>query len=61
MEGKKERGEGVGGGGGKGGKGCGGRSRGAGGGLWWEAWVAWAGMRAGWKEDLMNVDHCPST
>lgn len=45
----------------KGGKGCGGRSRGAEDGLWWEAWVAWAGMRAGWKEDLMNVDHCPST
>lgn len=39
-------------------KACRGRRRGAGGG---EARVAWAGMRAGWKEDLMNVDHCPST
>lgn len=27
----------------------------------WGARVMWAGMQAGWKEDFMNVDHCPST
>lgn len=27
--------------------------------MWWEE--AWAGRLGGKKEDLMNVDHCPST